>query len=394
MITRLHIENFKSLVDFRMPTAEAESLAPFTVLVGLNGSGKSTLLQAFEFIGQLVAGNVNQWLHDRGWQAKELLSAAPLRKSRTIRISLEWLDRNYGMIAWSLRYNPALGRSTHETIKLLENGKLLLELKDHQLKTAGADFQLITKFEKMDFVYEGSLLSLLTLADVHPAAAALKNGLVGLKSLELLSPHLMRSRAKTADDLGRGGEKLAAFLSTLDSAALEGLNERLRAFYPHFQDISVKSLKAGWKDLRVSEDYGPGSEFGAAHLSDGMLRMVGVLAQAHARHSVVLFDEIENGVNQQIVEMLMDFLLELSRERQVLVTTHSPLILNYLPDDKAREGVVFLYKDSRGATHAKRFFDLKQVAWKLKALGPGEVFVDTDLTVLSANLAKNEGSAA
>ncbi len=47
MITRLHIENFKSLVDFRMPAAEAESLAPFTVLVGLNGSGTDlTVLSA------------------------------------------------------------------------------------------------------------------------------------------------------------------------------------------------------------------------------------------------------------------------------------------------------------------------------------------------------------
>ncbi|MCX6876633.1 MAG: hypothetical protein NTW21_22920 [Verrucomicrobia bacterium] len=38
MITRLHIENFKSRVDFRMPAAEAESLAPFTDLTVLSAN--------------------------------------------------------------------------------------------------------------------------------------------------------------------------------------------------------------------------------------------------------------------------------------------------------------------------------------------------------------------
>jgi predicted ATPase len=107
-----------------------------------------------------------------------------------------------------------------------------------------------------------------------------------------------------------------------------------------------------------------------------------------------LFDEIENGVNQQIVGQLMDFLLELSKTRQVMITTHSPLILNFLPDEKARDGVVFLYKDKRGATHARRFFDLPRVAWKMEGLGPGEAFVDTDLTKLSEELANEEGGNA
>jgi predicted ATPase len=125
-----------------------------------------------------------------------------------------------------------------------------------------------------------------------------------------------------------------------------------------------------------------------------MLRVIGILAQAHARHSVVLFDEIENGVNQQIVKQLMDFLMEISKICQVFVTTHSPLILNFLPDDAAREGVIFLYKDKRGATHARRFFHLKQVAWKMEGLGPGEAFVDTDLTALATELANEEGGNA
>lgn len=393
MITRLHIENFKSLEDFHLPSEPGATLAPLTVLVGLNGSGKSTMLQALDFIGQLVSGKVNAWLAAREWQPSDLQTAWK-RNKQTILISVTWLDKDHGSVEWEARYNLQQEKCTYELVRLPEIGKKLMIFEGQVLKIANSNFELKTAISGATILFEGSVLSVLTLADVHPALASLKNGLLGLKSLELLSPHLMRKRAKSANDIGSGGEKLSAFLSSLNSDDLSGLSRQLRAFYPHLESLTVKSLKAGWKNLVLKEDYSPSSEFGASHVNDGLLRVVGILAQAYAKHSVVLFDEIENGVNQQIVGQLMDFLLELSRERQVLITTHSPLILNFLPDEKAREGVIFLYKNKRGATQARRFFDLPRVAWKVEGLGPGEAFVDTDLTALSAELANEEGGEA
>jgi predicted ATPase len=394
MITRLHIKNFKSLADFWFPAEEGLPLAPLTVLVGLNGSGKSTLLQAFDFLGQLVSGNVTEWLESRDWKAAELLTSFGANRSRTIQFSMTWNDKDYGEILWSGRYNTTTRRCTQEVVELNSETSILLSVGGQKFSATGGNLE--SEFEQVDipFKYEGSILSALKLDRLHPALKTLKVGLEGLKSLELLAPHLMRKRAKTAGDVGLGGEKLSAFLSTFDKESLDGLNLRLRKFYPYLESLQIKSLRAGWKELRVKEQYISTSEFGATQLNDGLLRIIGILSQAFTGHSVVLFDEIENGVNQQLVKLLMDFLLEISLYRQVFVTTHSPLVLNYLPDDKAREGVIFLYKDRFGATHAKRFFDMKQVSWKLNALGPGEVFVDTDLTELSKNLAKDEGGDA
>ncbi len=70
-------------------------------------------------------------------------------------------------------------------------------------------------------------------------------------------------------------------------------------------------------------------------------------------------------------------------EHQVLVTTHSPLILNYLDDEVAKAGLVMLYKNSVGHTKAVRLFDLPAMAEKLTVMGPGEVFADTDLVQLA-----------
>ena len=41
VIRSFYIDNFKSLVDFRLPPAPHQ-LGAFTCLVGLNGAGKST----------------------------------------------------------------------------------------------------------------------------------------------------------------------------------------------------------------------------------------------------------------------------------------------------------------------------------------------------------------
>jgi predicted ATP-binding protein involved in virulence len=96
----------------------------------------------------------------------------------------------------------------------------------------------------------------------------------------------------------------------------------------------------------------------------------------------VLFDEIENGINPELMQKLVQLLLE--AKRQVIVTTHSPLVLNYLPDAVAREAVLLLYRNNAGHTKLVRLFDLPSTQKKLALLGPGEVFVDTNLGDLPA----------
>jgi hypothetical protein len=68
---------------------------------------------------------------------------------------------------------------------------------------------------------------------------------------------------------------------------------------------------------------------------------------------------------------------------QVVSTTHSPLILNYLSDKRAEESVVLLYRNSTGKTRSSRYFDLPSARRKLGILGPGEVYVDTSVEQLA-----------
>jgi len=78
-----------------------------------------------------------------------------------------------------------------------------------------------------------------------------------------------------------------------------------------------------------------------------------------------------------LVEQLMDYLV--NGEKQVIVTTHSPMVLNYLDDDVARNGVFLVYRTRSGYTRCGRFFNSIQAKEKLSLLGPGEVLIDTAL---------------
>jgi predicted ATPase len=118
----------------------------------------------------------------------------------------------------------------------------------------------------------------------------------------------------------------------------------------------------------------------ARHVNDGMLRIIAILAELQSKAAFLLLDEIENGINPEAIEFLIDILLD--APQQVMVTTHSPLILNYLEDDVALDSVVYIYKTSLGHTKAIPFFAIQSLNKKLQIMGPGEVFADTDLTHL------------
>jgi hypothetical protein len=124
----------------------------------------------------------------------------------------------------------------------------------------------------------------------------------------------------------------------------------------------------------------------ARQVNDGMLRLMAILAEILTDTQFLLFDEIENGINPELVEFLLDTLV--GAQQQILVTTHSPMILNYLEDDVARVGVQYIYKTPQGSTRSVPFFSIPSLARKLEVMGPGEAFADTELSRLPEEIAE------
>ena len=386
-IKSIQANNFKSLVDFKI------ELAQFNCLIGLNGSGKSTVLQFIDFVSQLVRGDMKSWLNERKWNSSDLKSK--LTKKMNIDLCVSFADEN-GQEAgrWEASYNPSKNRCTRERIDLFGS---ILEVARDEINISplpesqnGKDGR-----SRITFDYEGSILSTFKEDLLPPPILESKKLMKEIKSLDLLSPEYLRQRTReSSGSLGLGGQKLASFLYELGEAKLSELKKRLKDVYPQFKNLRIKSLRSGWKQLEISEEY-KGQEAGllgffpqmtteARHINDGMLRLIAILAELQSGHRFLLFDEIENGINPELVEFVIDALI--STDKQVVVTTHSPMILNYLNDEVAKSGVIYLYKTPIGLTKAIPFFLIPSIAEKLTVMGPGEVFVDTNLTDLTEEI--------
>lgn len=366
MIEMVRIRNFKSLGEVSL------RLQKFNCLIGMNGAGKSSVLQAFDFLSQLMRGDLKGWLELRGWSAADL--NCKLRKESNITVTVEYRLSNGALVTWLGVFNRSLMRCTWESLRIND---------DRILKLDGGSYALRDRqTQSIAFVYEGSVLSSLKESELGEELTEFRNALQGIRSLELLSPQSLRRRARAGDDIGMGGEKLSAYLDHIKGEQKDRLVESLRLFYPRLTDFKVKTLRSGWKSLWVFEQFeGHKLETEAAHMNDGLLRILAVLTQAASDRSLILLDEIENGINQEIVEQLVDTLV--ASPQQLFVTTHSPLVLNYLRDEVARESVQFIYKTPEGESRIRRFFDIPRVSDKLRLMGPGDAFVDTNLVELT-----------
>lgn len=416
MIKSFKIDNFKALNDFHLPESGQGDLGHFVCLVGLNGAGKSTVLQALDFVSQLVVGNMSTWLASRGWSKSDLTS----KPSKKRNISFELIIRApRHTFEWRAVYNSQLGRCTREELKLVPDSNIdssPFPTEEVSYSHDGAVFKVSSGYRReilSDF--EGSIFNKLKISgidapDSHKMALYLfQICLEGVKSLELLNPNSMRRPSKKAVDVGLGGEDLAAFVYGFNKSEAAELNGELSRIYPHVKGVRAKSAQYGWKRLQVSENFSGNVEFDSRHTNDGLLRVAAIIAQTVARdaftrkrlkeegnpdqkgYDVLLLDELENGVNPEVIRSLVSYLSEV--RQQVIFTTHSPMILNYLDDDVASESVFLVFRREDGSSGVTRFYSIPTVKSRLEMMGPGEAFADVSLSEVSKDAGRT-GRAA
>jgi predicted ATPase len=377
-IRSIEATDFKSLVDFRL------DLAKYNCLIGLNGAGKSTVLQFIDFLARQVRGDVSGWLEERGWRPREILST--LSHSKTVTFKVIVADDKGRPSVWKGVFNPYRLRCTAESLNT-PDAELLVTRGSYSIKSGERG----SVSGKIPFTFQGSILSQLRKEVLPDSLRVFREFLSNTESLDLLTPERLRQRTREAHgSLGHGGRHLAAFLFELESDGHTKLTKRLRQAYRQLRGVYSVAATSGVKRIMVKERYS-GKEMWteARHVNDGLLRLIAILSELASKHEFLLFDEIENGINPELVEFVTDALVK--AKQQVVVTTHSPMILNYLDDKTAQEGVTYLYKTRKGHTKAVPFFSIPSLKKKLSVMGPGEAFVDTNLTLLGEEIEQMAG---
>ncbi len=369
------VGNFKSLDDFQL------EFSKFTCLIGLNSSGKSTLLQFIDFISAQMKGDITGWLDSRGWEAVELKSKVTNEDAIFIALGFYY---NQEIYIWNLMFYTNLNKIVHEEIKIIldwndeSKNKIIFEVEDSKFMI-DKDGE-INKGEIIQ-EYEGSFLAKLKPELLPDVIVEFRAYLQNIYSLDLLSPRELRKESKDSSMLGLSGENLSAFLNSFDKTQKKSILTNLQKCYPNIVNYSIVPTVNGYYRLEVTEKFGDKIITNEAkYLNDGVLRLIAIFAQLETKQSFLLFDEIENGINSELIETLMDILI--ASKHQIIVTTHSPMILNYIDDEIAKDSVKYIYKTKEGLTQSIPFFEIPSMAEKLEMMGAGSAYVDTDLEAL------------
>ena len=375
MFKKIEVRNFKSLRDFHLA-----DLPKMVFLTGLNGSGKSTLLQFLGFAQAFLQGKVSEWREHAHWEAEEILSLDAKEKSLAFSLTATEGKRSQ---TWSAHYDPKAERCIKEELVEEENesSRIRFRFENKTVTLDGASYSLPAALAP-----KGSLFSFF--APTNPQDFFVLEEVRKLKVFQVLDPDAIAQSTQTSAaepefSVAPNGKGLVGFLAKMEERKRLKLFQQLQDFYPALTEHKIRKQPFGWKNLMLKEE--GGRFFDATHLSYGTLRLLVILSQLHSSASLLAFDEIENGLNQEMLEKLLHA-LQGDNEKQILVTTHSAQFLNYLSDEEAREEVFFFYKDSDGGTQATKPFLEKSFQESLTFLGAGEALGNTDLVQYAQSL--------
>jgi predicted ATPase len=191
----------------------------------------------------------------------------------------------------------------------------------------------------------------------------------------------MRAAQPPSDvhDIGLLGGDIAPFLYKLraeEPKRFEAIKRTLRSLVPSVEDLSVDlDKRRGTLDLWIRQG---GVAFSSRIVSEGTLRVLALCAIAVNpwSGSLLAFEEPENGVHPRRLELIAPLLcsLAMERNRQVVVTTHSPLFCDtVLRQARSAPDLVGLFRvgRERDATFVQRFetagplFDDREIAQAL-----------------------------
>jgi predicted ATPase len=338
LLTRVKLKHYKSIAACDV------ALGRLCFLVGPNGSGKSNFLDALRFVAESLRYSLDHAIRDRGGINEVRRRSGGHPTHLGIRLEFQLADGASGHFAFEVgaRHKGAysvqreqcwlrMGQYPH-THYFIEDGQIL----DNSFSPAPAAAK--------DRLY---LVSLSGLESFRPLYDALSG--MGFYNL---NPEAIRDLQPPdpGELLNRDGGNIASVLAVLSDRAPElksRIEEYLKQVVPGIG--GVDRVPIGTKEtLEFHQDVRGAAypwRFPAASMSDGTLRALGVLValfhrsdQLNTRRHLIGIEEPEVALHPAAAGVLIDALRDAQDYSQVLVTSHSPDLLDdeKIPDDAIR----------------------------------------------------------
>jgi predicted ATPase len=363
------IENV-SLVNYKSIGDVSVSLRPLTVVVGRNGSGKSNFLDSLRFIAEALSTTLGQAISSRGGPK------ALTHRQKGSRLRIE--------IAFRLAANRKATYTLELEQGVVEWEELIIPGSKGLLKAGYVRAGLSVTVQVKSAAIPGiavfpDRLALVSLSG-HPEFREAFDALSSMRFYRF-NPDAMRE-PQVPDDgtmLRENGSNITSVwrrLQTVDPTALDRLTRFFAVIVPETRRI--RPVEFGPTETLSFEQTGADDrelQFYASSMSDGTLRALGALVASRqgkgaATPAIVGIEEPETALHPGAVAALMDALHEASATTQIIVTSHSPDLLDHVDIDTD----ALLLTDLRdGATTIAAVDGASREAIRRNLYSPGEL---------------------
>ncbi len=330
VIRSLTVHGFRSF-----PAAWVELDNP-TFLVGRNGSGKSNLADSFALLADAMEAPLYAAFERRGGitavRNRSPGPGAPPKLGLAVELGPHGLPAE-GQLGG--RYAFVVRALRNYSFKI-EREQCLVRLPDgrrHWFERRNGKFE--TNVGGLDPALEPTALALPVVGGDARFAPMVQQ--LAAMRVHAIEPGRLREMQDpdAGTRLRRDGSNCASVLREIARRSqedLERIGEILESVVPNTRRVAVKPQgnKLTLEFTQKWEGDGRGIKFPAFNMSDGTLRVLGLLAAVFQQPtpSLVVLEEPELTVHPGAIGAVLDLVRHASRTMQVVVTTHSPEVLD------------------------------------------------------------------
>lgn len=377
-IESIHIRNYRALADVQL------DLGPVGVLFGPNGSGKSTLLDTLWFVRDCAIRGVELASASRSHGIGILYDSAPDDEQR---VSISILT---DLVEYALVFDLASGRidaSPGETLTRLKAPKT----PRIQRRVGQEQARLYNSAVRQSGAYELRDPDKLTLSlylGFNPAdeeAGALDRLLHSVRYYDSRSFPLHRIRTQGSESspeirLWDRGENLWSVLRNLhDRRARDDRFDKIVGYmskaFPSFENVVIEQTGPSSVYANFLEKY-RSRPILASGVSDGHLQMLLMLTSLFSedrnKDGLILLDEPEISMHPWALAVLALAIKEsaAARRNQILVATHSPVLISQFARDE-----IIVAESRHGKTELRRLSEIEEVQDLLEEYAPGALYM-------------------
>lgn len=325
-IRRVILRNYKSIGYCDV------QLRPLTYLVGHNGAGKSNFMNALHFVRDALSNSLDSALNERGGinEVRRRSGGHPTHFAIRIEFSLpDGQTGHYGFVIGALKNGGYEVQKEEGVIAGIGKGPFFRIEKGKLRDSSETTFPALTA-DRLALVAASGLTAFRPVFDALTA--------MGFYNL---NPKLMRDLQKPQDGrlLRPAGENIASVIGHLERVSppsqMTLIQEYLHSVAPMVHGVERKTI-GPMETLEFRQDMAGSRHpwrFFAQNMSDGTLRALGVLTallQGNADYSPTLIgiEEPETALHPAASAALREALVRASETTQVLVTSHSPDLLD------------------------------------------------------------------